>query len=220
LAHPGGLDTPSPDLPPVIVPGVYLSPNDVHAKYSGPALEIVLSMVEHQPFAALPPRYENCQPGSLICDEHHQFNSTLEVQVSVNGGPAQGMTMNGPVTTVAYLKGPASPTGSFDTEMLSMNLLGTFMGNPVMIRESPSRPSLGKTSIEDVGPAGPPDGPYHIDSFFDVFTELSLDGGQTWIPKAGPRATRVYLGGVPEPASISLFAIALMGFASFVRRRK
>src|SRR3990172_5706574 len=54
-AHPGGLNTPSPDLPPIIVPGVYLSPSDVHAKYSGPALEIVLKDLKHQPFALLDP---------------------------------------------------------------------------------------------------------------------------------------------------------------------
>ena len=42
LAHPGGLNTPSPDIPPIIVPGVYLSPGDVHAKYSAGALAIVL----------------------------------------------------------------------------------------------------------------------------------------------------------------------------------
>ena len=27
--------------------------------------------------------------------------------------------------------------------------------------------------------------PYHIDSFFDVFTELSFDSGQTWKPYTG-----------------------------------
>jgi hypothetical protein len=176
-------------------------------------------MVEHQPFAALPPRYENCQPGSLICDEHHEFNSTLHAQVSINDSPPQPLEMNGMVQTVAKLKGPTDTTGTFDTEMLSMTLVGTFMGNPVMIRESPSRPSLGRTSIEDLSAPGPP-GPYHIDSFFDVFTELSLDGGATWIPKAGPRGTRVFLEGVPEPASIGLLAMALLGLAGLVRPRR
>jgi hypothetical protein len=217
-AHPGGLDTPSPDIPPVIVPGVYLSPNNVHALYSGPGLQIVLSMAEHQPFAALPPRYENCQPGSLVCDEHHTFNSTLEAMVSVNGSPPQGINMNGPVQTVAFLKGPTDTTGTFDTEMLAMNLVGTVMGNPVMIRESPTKASSGKTSITDLSGPGPP-GPYHIDSFFDVFTEISLDGGQSWIPKAGTRGTRVTLGGVPEPSSALLAALAFIGAAGISRRR-
>src|SRR3989304_6161381 len=88
LAHPGGLNTPSPDLPPIIVPGVYLSPSDVHAKYSGPALELVVSMVEHQPFAELDPDDFLCRdPAGAVCDEHHHFQSGLHATVSVNNGP-------------------------------------------------------------------------------------------------------------------------------------
>jgi hypothetical protein len=215
LAHPPngqGLNTPSPAIPPIIVPGVYLSPTDVHAKYSGPGLEIVLSLVEHQPFAALPPEYFGpCgQPGVPGCEEHHHFQSTLEAQVSINNGPNMPILMNGPVQTRAFNKGPTDTTGTFDVEMMSMSL----SGGGVMIRESPSRPSLGRTSIESIG-----GGMYHIDSFFDVFTELSLDGGATWIPKAGPRGTRVFLEGVPEPASFVLAAFAVFGVTGFGRRR-
>jgi hypothetical protein len=225
-AHPGGANAPSSDLPPIIPEG-YLSPNDVHARYSGPALEVVLSMVEHQPFAGQPPRYENCQPGSLVCDEHHQFESGLTAQVTVNGMGPMTFQAQGPVSTVAFGRGPdpSHDTGTFDTEMLSMMLTGLGpgpMGPPVMIRESPTRQSTGKTTLRDIGAPGPGPGDdgYHIDSFFDVFTELSIDGGNTWIPKAGPRGTRVYLGGIPEPASIVLLALGVLGFAGMARRRK
>jgi hypothetical protein len=215
-AHPGGANAPSPDLPPIIPEG-YLSPQDVHARYAGPALEIVLSMIEHQPFAALPPEYFSCmQPGNMHCEEHHQFQSTLDGLVSINNGPELPITMNGPVSTRALNKGPGDTTGTFDVEMLSMNLTGP---PGVMIRESPTRASTGKTSIIDIpGPM------WHIDSFFDVFTELSLDGGQTWMPSnmgsdGQSHPTRVYLGGIPEPSSALLAALALIGAAGISRRR-
>ena len=74
-------------------------------------------------------------------------------------------------------------------------------------------------------PPGPPDGPYHIDSFFDVFTELSVDGGATWIPNSQPSAfgedgsTRLVLG-IPEPASLMLLIIALFGIAGLYAHRR
>jgi hypothetical protein len=44
------------------------------------------------------------------------------------------------------------------------------------LRQSPTKPSLGKHTIQS-DPRG-----YRVSSFFDVFTELSLDNGSTWIP--------------------------------------
>jgi hypothetical protein len=208
LAHPGGANAPSTDLPPIIPEG-YLSPADVHAKYAGPALQVVLSMIEHQPYAAIPPSY-------FPDGERHHFESQLEGQVSINGGPLQPIMMTGPVDTIAYGRGPGpSQLGTFDVEMLSMSLTG----GPAMIRESPTLPSLGKTSVTPIG-----GGMYHIDSFFDVFTELSLDGGTTWMPSNVGRdgqshPTRVYLGGIPEPASFALVVIGLLGACGFTRRR-
>jgi len=47
-----------------------------------------------------------------------------------------------------------------------------------MIRESPAKASLGRTSVR----TNTLSGGYMISSFFEVFTEVSLDGGDSWSP--------------------------------------
>lgn len=69
----------------------------------------------------------------------------------------------------------------FDTEMLQLDISGGNLPGGVMVRESPSKASLGKTSVRESPTKG-----HLISSFFDVFTELSLDGGQTWSPSTTP----------------------------------
>jgi hypothetical protein len=44
-----------------------------------------------------------------------------------------------------------------------------------------------------------------IESFFDVFFEISLDGGQSWFPSSGPTSLRQ----APEPDSLVLIGAGL-----------
>lgn len=103
-----------------------------------------------------------------------------------------------------------SPTGglTFDTEMLSMELTGVHNGVPFMIRESPTRPSTGRYAVTPIG-----GGLYHIDSFFDIFTELSLDGGQTWTPSEGSSHFRI----MPSPGAAALLGLGALAAG---RRRR
>jgi hypothetical protein len=68
----------------------------------------------------------------------------------------------------------------FDTEISQLDLPGSSSGS-VMLRESPTKASTGKTSIRLQA-----DGTYRVSSFFDIFTEISLDGGTTWSPATAP----------------------------------
>lgn len=204
-----GVDTTNPNLPPQ---GVYLTPDQVHAMYTAGALQIVLSAVQHQPFAAQSTRKTGPASDGTggSADEVEDFPSLMSGQVSVNGSPNQPAQGSGPVEVISYGKA-GHVTGTFQTEMLSLNLSGTSPFGPFMIRESPTLHSLGQTTITPTS-----GGKFHIDSFFDVFTELSIDGGTTWIPSSS--SAHVIL--VPEPSSIVLCGLGLASLGFVVLRRK
>ena len=120
----------------------------------------------------------------------------------------------------AHMQGTerAADPDTFDTEMLMLDLHGDSALGPFMLRESPTRQSLGQTKRLNGLPPGTP----YIGSFFDIFTELSIDGGQTWIESLG--SSRFTLQGgptvpvpeVPEPGTWLLMGT---GVAALVRRR-
>ncbi|MGZ5543228.1 MAG: putative Ig domain-containing protein, partial [Limisphaerales bacterium] len=81
-------------------------------------------------------------------------------------------------------------TRFFETETVSLDISGGNLPSGVMLRESPSKASLGRTSVRTQATSSG-GSVYEIASFFDVFTEVSLDGGQTWSPNTGGPATLV-----------------------------
>ena len=152
-------------------------------------------------------------PGATSIDSF--FDVFTEISLSLPGGPFQIRESPTRQSTIRTTNSGPTPTGDgtvFDTEMLSLDLSGGTLPPGVMIRESPTLPSLGKTSIRE-SPTLP--GLYHIDSFFDVFTELSIDGGQTWTPADGP----MHLTGVPEPSTLTLAGLGLVACAAVAIRR-
>jgi hypothetical protein len=119
--------------------------------------------------------FEGVVRTTLGADELQTFQATLITTVDFGGGP-RDVTLTGPMQTIAYGKAGVT-TGVFDTEVISMSLLGTVPGVEVLLRESPTLASAGQTTILEACP-----GIYDVSSFFDVFTELSVDAGQTWVP--------------------------------------
>ena len=87
-----------------------------------------------------------------------------------------------PAAVAVEVEAVGSPnSGLYDTEMLALNIQGGDLPPGVMLRESPTLPSRGSTQITPQA-----DGTYRIGSFFDIFVEVSLDGGQTWSPAQAP----------------------------------
>jgi hypothetical protein len=161
-----------------------------HARYSDGTNVFDLTQPEHS-------RFSDCDPPPTSGSQTHTFNSMATAQVSINGGPPQPFGGNAETTvqvTFSHAQKTAGPgTRFFDTEMLQLDIIG----GPFMIRESPTRASTGKTAITDLG-----GGLYRIDSFFDVFTELSLDGGQTWHPSTDT-AGNPFAGRVGIPGTVA-----------------
>ena len=79
----------------------------------------------------------------------------------------------------------SSGTSYFDTEMLQLDLTGGNLPSGMRLRESPSKQSLGKHTVRATSSDGAGGGSV-VDSFFDVFLELSSDGGKSWSPADAP----------------------------------
>jgi hypothetical protein len=189
----------TPDLPP--------SDGDPLLGYVGPASAVFFGGVSvSDSFLS---QFVGISRNPVGPDEMQNFGATLTLMMDGGGGPVL-ITLTGPVTTIAYGK-VSNTTGMFDTEIIEMSLTGDIGGIPVEMRESPSLGSLGQTTIDDIG-----GGLYHIDSFFDVFTELSINGGPFDLQADEP--LHMELARLPEPATLSL--LALGGIAMLRRKRK
>ena len=107
----------------------------------------------------------------------HSFGSQVEMEVSTDGGVTWVPVVASVPSTVqtAYL-GVVGGETEYAEEMLSLNISGGGLPLGIMIRESPTLASSGQTRAQAV-PGG-----YMVSSFFDIFTEVSLDSGATWIP--------------------------------------
>ncbi len=171
--YPTPIDSPTPNCPP---PGRFVSP-DITALTSyqvSPSQVYVIKNVCHGGWTPGP------NPPPTTGYQTNQFNSGGRILVSSDGGNHFDVfTVSGPTTVTLTPTTKNGNTQDYDTEMLQLDL----SGGGIMIRESPTLQSLGRVRES---PTLQPTGHYQIASFFDVFTELSVDGGQSWHAASGP----------------------------------
>jgi hypothetical protein len=104
----------------------------------------------------------------------YSFTATCDYSISLDGGLTWSIN-HSPITMSVTINKIADSTGVvlYETEVISMNFSS---GGGAMIRESPTKKSVGKIIVEQLASG------YMISSFFDIFTEVSLDGGSSWSP--------------------------------------
>ncbi len=98
------------------------------------------------------------------------FDSEMSVVLTVPGLGTQAVALEGPVTVVIGERREESGIGVVDTEIIAMELVGVFNGNPITVRVNPERSSLGQVRAQGAANDFP------ANSFFDVFVEVEITG--------------------------------------------
>jgi hypothetical protein len=100
------------------------------------------------------------------------YGSTVQFELSTDGGtvwvPA---SLDAEALTRIVSTGLTDP---FDTELLTLPLSGGTLPAGILLRESPTLASTGRYGVRAVAEG------YMISSFFDIFLEVSTDGGRSW----------------------------------------
>ena len=151
-------------------------------------------------------------PPPLNGMQFYSFPSNVVFDVSLNNGQSYNQ-MQAPANCLVKVTstGIIGNVRTFQTEMNLLTIQGGTLPPGVMIRESPTLPSYGGLSIAPGSGGG-----FNFNSYFDIYTEVSFDGGQTYAPSVGN--TEVYLT-LPNSAAVPTLSqwglISLTGLLLF-----
>jgi len=141
---------------------------------------------------------------------------TAKIYSNNNGMPGMflgNLMLGGPIGILYAGRMTNMDLGTFTSRLTELDLTGTFNGHSIEVILNPMMSSSGPTTVEPAGSRFP-DGEFRITSFFDVFAEISIDHG-AFVP--GPERTFTLM--TPEPGSISLLALGVLGVLGKLRQR-
>ncbi len=146
-------------------------------------------------------------------DQVTMADAMMGADVFQNSGGVPGafinpITLSGSVDFIFFGRTDLDEVGTFDAQITEFDFTGTFMGisgpHTVEAILNPNEQSLGTTTVTRAGDR------FFITSFFDVFGELSIDGGPF---QPGPER-HLDTGAAPEPASVGLVLAGSMGLGN------
>jgi hypothetical protein len=139
------------------------------------------------------------------------------IELSTDGGGTWDL-MTGHGEMISKFHGGPVVAGiqPVEAEIMSMSapIHRAIPSGPIMIRESPTRASRGGCTLEDIAGGGGGGG-YMVSSFFDIYIEVSTDGGQYWQESPEP----MHMIGTPEPTALALLGLGAAGLLARRRRK-
>jgi len=94
---------------------------------------------------------------------------------AVASSETHGLALPARMAETITLARESGGTRTYDTELVTFELQGTGMPSGIMVRESSGQASTGVTTVTALS-----GGQSRVETYYDVWLDVSLDGGLTW----------------------------------------